>query len=246
MFTRSCAQRQWVPSFRQKIYWHARPDCNNLLLKIKQYAQGSMFFISTHRGPRRLAPALLAWLLVTVPFSMAAPEDAAGTERCRGCHDYAPAEHVERLLLGSHGISTEAGFQRGCEDCHGASADHAAAPRENSPQTSFGPRWSASSAAQAGPCLACHERNTADNWQHALHMFNNLTCVTCHDIHSEEDKVLVDGQQAQVCTVCHKVQKQGIHGRADNLEQDPPCSSCRIRGKVRTAPPPHHCRLPAG
>ena len=59
---------------------------------------------------------LFAWLPVS--GSVAAAEDAAGTERCRACHDYAPAEHVERLLLGSHGISTEAGFERGCEDCH--------------------------------------------------------------------------------------------------------------------------------
>lgn len=196
-----------------------------------------MFFISMTCRPRGLAPALLAWLLLSAPCSVGAPEDTAGTERCRACHDYAPAEHVERLLLGSHGISTEAGFERGCEDCHGASAAHAAAPRENSPQTSFGPRWSASSAAQDGACLSCHESDTAGNWQHALHMLNNLTCVTCHDIHSEQDRVLLDEQQAQVCTMCHKVQETGMHGRSENLAKDPPCSSCHNPHNHESAQP---------
>ena len=32
----------------------------------------------------------------------------------------------------------------------------------------------------------------------ALHMLNNLTCITCHDIHAERDKVLFPEEQAQV------------------------------------------------
>jgi predicted CXXCH cytochrome family protein len=91
---------------------------------------------------------------------------------------------------------------------------------------SFGPRWTATSAAQNEQCLACHEDNVAKHWQDALHMINNLTCVTCHDIHAEQDKVLFANQQAEVCTVCHKTQKKGIHGLQQHATDNPPCSQC--------------------
>lgn len=175
-----------------------------------------------------VAPILLPVLMLNGNIGQATGEEngAAGTERCRECHDYAPVDHVERLLMGSHGITEEAGFTRGCEDCHGASATHADAPRDVPPATSFGPRWKATSAAQDTACLACHEENTAADWQHALHMLNELTCVLCHDIHTEEDRVLLPEKQALVCTGCHKAQTTGIHGQSENLQQDPPCSSC--------------------
>ena len=164
-------------------------------------------------------------------------EAYAGTLKCRECHDFAPADHVERLLMGSHGISAEAGFEHGCEDCHGPSAAHAEAPRNISPANSFGPRWASSSAARDSACLACHERDTAKNWQHALHMHNELTCVTCHDIHSEGDTVLLPEQQASVCTTCHKAQKKGIHELGGELSEEPPCSSCHNPHNHETAEP---------
>ena len=116
--------------------------------------------------------------------------------------------------------------RRGCEDCHGPSAAHTQAPTRTSPQVSFGPRWTATSAAQDSQCLACHETNIATHWQDSLHMVNNLTCVTCHDIHAQQDKVLFPRQQAEVCTVCHKVQKQGIHGMEKRAARNPPCTDC--------------------
>ena len=152
-----------------------------------------------------------------------------GVEHCLSCHDFGPESPVHNVLAGSHGISGEAvdmAGRRGCEDCHGPSAAHAQAPTGTAPAVSFGPRWTATSAAQDGPCLACHENSTAKHWRDALHMLNNLTCVTCHDIHAEQDKVLFEKQQAQVCTVCHKAQKQGIHGMERRAARNPPCTEC--------------------
>jgi predicted CXXCH cytochrome family protein len=57
-------------------------------------------------------------------------------------------------------------------------------------------------------------------------MLNNLTCVTCHDIHQDADKVMLAAGQADVCTVCHKAQKAGLHGLESQLADNPPCSSC--------------------
>ena len=169
--------------------------------------------------------------------SSTADNSIAGTAVCRECHDFAPADHVDRLLMGSHGISQEAGFKNGCEDCHGPSSAHADAPRDVPPANSFGPRWASSSAARDSACLACHEEGTAKNWQHALHMHNELTCVTCHDIHSEGDTVLLPEQQASVCTGCHKGQATGMHGMEGDLAAEPPCSSCHDPHNHETAEP---------
>ena len=167
------------------------------------------------------ATAISGWAETGTP-----PGDAA---LCLGCHDYGPDSPVHQVQAGSHGIgedSEDMGERRGCQDCHGTSAQHARAPTQVSPEVSFGPRWTATSAAQDGQCLACHETDQAVHWPDALHMLNNLTCVTCHDIHAEQDKVLFPDQQAQVCTTCHKAQKKGIHGLEDFVDLNPPCTSC--------------------
>lgn len=178
-----------------------------------------------------LAKTAAALLLAAIAIAgWAEPETPPGDAAlCLGCHDYGPDSPVHEVQAGSHGIGDnpdEAGGRRGCQDCHGTSAKHARAPTQVSPQVSFGPRWTATSAAQDSQCLACHETDQAAHWPDALHMLNNLTCVTCHDIHAEQDKVLFPDQQAQVCTTCHKAQKKGIHGLEDFTDLNPPCTSC--------------------
>ena len=89
----------------------------------------------------------------------------------------------------------------GCPACHGASAPHTRAPTRVAPDVSFGPLWSSSAHDQDARCLACHAsgpNGEAAHWRDALHMLNNLTCITCHDIHAERDKVLFPEEQAQV------------------------------------------------
>lgn len=174
-----------------------------------------------HAKTVRFAAALLAAML-------ALPGRAAATDpaECLDCHDYGDDSPVHRVLAGAHGLDAESTGGRGCLACHGDSPTHRAAPQRNAPDVSFGPRWSSSAGDQDAACLACHEENVARNWRHALHMYNNLTCVTCHDMHEEEDRVQVADTQAQVCETCHKVQKQGIHGMERRKEANPPCSTC--------------------
>jgi predicted CXXCH cytochrome family protein len=152
-----------------------------------------------------------------------------GAQKCLSCHDFGWESPVHNMLAGAHGkIDNEKTpmRQRGCEDCHGPSANHTRAPTQVSPAVSFGPRWSASIADQDQQCVACHEDNAAKHWRDALHMVNNLTCVTCHDVHKENDKVLQTSGQSEVCTVCHKAQKSGIHGLPEHKKKNPACTSC--------------------
>jgi len=154
---------------------------------------------------------------------------SGGSELCISCHDFGPESPVHAVMAGSHGTNGDAEAmqdRRGCEDCHGPSANHAGAPTQISPGVSFGPRWSASSAAQDGTCLTCHEENVAAHWGDSLHMLNNVTCVSCHDIHTGGDSVLFESRQAEVCTVCHKAEKTGMHGLDKDTDGGPPCSSC--------------------
>jgi nitrate/TMAO reductase-like tetraheme cytochrome c subunit len=148
---------------------------------------------------------------------------------CIECHDFGPDSPVHAVLAGSHGLSGDAqamAGRRGCPDCHGASAGHMEDPSRIAPDVSFGPRWTSTAAAQDARCLACHEQDTASNWRHSLHMLNNVTCVTCHDLLTWEDRVLAADRQAQVCTTCHKAQKRGIHGMQELAAVNPPCSAC--------------------
>ena len=153
--------------------------------------------------------------------------DESGSQQCLDCHDYGEDSPVHLVLAGAHGTALEADDnRRGCLECHGDSGDHIRAPRRNSPDVSFGPRWSSTAGDQDEQCLNCHEENTAINWRHALHMHNNLTCITCHDVHTSEDKVQIAEKQAEVCETCHKVQKQGIHGMERRKKRNPPCTEC--------------------
>ncbi len=174
---------------------------------------------------KRLFALCFAALVCAAAPAWSSQDGQVTTQECLGCHDFGDDSPVHAVMSGSHGVTDTSGV-RGCQDCHGASGDHAHAPTQVAPAVSFGPRWSASASDQDSQCLACHEDNIAAHWRDALHMVNGLTCVTCHDIHVEEDKVLFEKQQAEVCTVCHKAQKQGIHGMQKRASRNPPCTTC--------------------
>ncbi len=172
---------------------------------------------------------LLTLLLTLGTGALAQELIPPNSEECVSCHDFGPESPVHTVLEGSHASEFEQqanGGQRGCPACHGPSVDHARSPTRVQPNVSFGPRWTASTAAQDQPCLDCHEENAAAHWGDSLHMLNDLTCVTCHDIHTGRDKVLFAAHQSDVCTTCHKVQKLGIHGLEEHLDENPVCTSC--------------------
>lgn len=152
-----------------------------------------------------------------------------GPESCIGCHDFGDSSPVHPLLQGAHGASDRDGTpmaERGCEECHGPSAAHVRAPTQVAPGVSFGPRWIATIAEQDAQCLACHGDDTARHWEDSHHQQQELACVTCHDIHTNRDAVLKPPGQTEVCTLCHKEQKSGIHGLTERAHFNPACSTC--------------------
>jgi predicted CXXCH cytochrome family protein len=164
---------------------------------------------------RILASSLMVTALLA---SMAWSESS---QLCLSCHDFGPESPVHPMLEGSHGYQADA-----CTSCHGASDTHTQRPTITSPDVSYGPRWGATPGDQDAQCLACHDDDVAAHWSDALHMVNDLTCVTCHDMHAENDKVLNEHSQAEVCTICHKTQKTGIHALVEHQTDNPACTSC--------------------
>ena len=159
--------------------------------------------------------ALATGLLLNTLHSGAAIED------CLGCHSPGEGAPADPLLEGPHGFMDDS-----CLYCHGDSEDHQQRPTMASPDISFGPRWSSSAVEQEAGCLECHGDGVADHWQDSLHMANNLSCTACHDMHTTADPALQAQQQLEVCGVCHKTQKSGIHGLPENVAENPACTSC--------------------
>lgn len=162
-------------------------------------------------------------VLLTLALGLLLSSSQGNTDsiNCLGCHDFGPDSPVHSMLESLHGDAED-----GCQSCHGPSEDHQQRPNMASPDVSFGPRWSASTADQDGQCLECHRENVASHWQESLHMANNLSCITCHDLH-QDDKVLQAELQGEVCGVCHKAQKDGMHALSDQKKtSNPTCTTC--------------------
>ena len=162
-----------------------------------------------------------AFVFLILAAALQSGQAYAQSDECLTCHVNDEGGPIHAMLQTSHG-----GISHSCEACHGASADHMSRPTVAAPDISFGPRWTASPALQDGQCLDCHQTSVAKHWDKALHMANNVTCVSCHDLHVTEDPVLAQRGQMEVCTTCHKTQKTGIHGREQMVRMNPPCTQC--------------------
>lgn len=200
--------------------------------------------IASSRGnsPMQIHSALLALALIVLPGLQAYASDSgyAGADTCRSCHAFGTDSPVHALMDSPHGDSGNPAAptaQRGCEECHGPSADHTRSPTQVAPGISFGPRWTATVESQNDQCLACHGDTTASHWDSAHHRQQGLACTTCHEIHTTADTVLNPDTQAEVCTGCHKAQESGIHGLSALADSNPPCSSCH---NPHNSQPPHN------
>lgn len=167
-----------------------------------------------------LAKALFIALLAA--FLSPQLTQASDSPQCESCHGSAPESAVHTLSATKH-----SDLQGGCEACHGLSDDHQSRPTLASPGVSYGPRWSAGVAQQDSQCLTCHKGDrSGEHRQGSVHSANNFTCVSCHDLHTDKDPVLQVTGQSEVCTVCHKPQKDGIHAMHDSRDNNPNCTSC--------------------
>ncbi len=156
----------------------------------------------------------------------ALPAGYAGTDTCVVCHT-----DQENSLKGTqHGQAknprTPAAAQ-GCESCHGPGQAHVDDDAKGKIL-----RFKAMKPADVNQtCLTCHNRGTHAGWEGSGHESRNLSCSTCHSVHSPKslEKQLVKKTQTEVCATCHRTQVAKTERAVAHMpvrEGKMSCSSC--------------------
>lgn len=165
-----------------------------------------------------------------------------GDAKCTGCHDEAdePTGRSTMLELNpgvlaigktKHGTQADSRTPT-CTDCHGESEKHRLHKgSDKPPQVDRSFRKKTTTSVQARneeACLTCHQRGNQINWQASTHGNRDLTCSTCHKIHSKYDAVRDRSAQTEICFTCHKEQRAQMHRQSRHPvpEGKMGCSSC--------------------
>jgi DmsE family decaheme c-type cytochrome len=153
-----------------------------------------------------------------------ASNDYVGADTCLTCHE----DKKDKLWLHGRAENPRTPMSgQGCESCHGPGKAHIEAGGDaaliRNPQK-LQPREG------TAICTTCHNRGEHRFWDDSMHDQRQLTCTTCHSVHSPEslDGQLVKENQLQVCAKCHrdKVAKLDRSGHMPVREGKLQCSSC--------------------
>ena len=190
-------------------------------------------------------PAGVTWIGVVSPIGIAHAQDtgaqpagaaaefaARGAESCLRCHDKPPATNILHTAHAMKADSRTPFAARACESCHGASPEHMSRPQGATqrplPAMTFGKKSPNAVAEQNGVCLGCHSGTNRMNWKGSPHQIADNTCVSCHNVHTTADRVLVKKAQPAVCYDCHKEQRAQAYLRSHHPINEGlvTCSEC--------------------
>ena len=140
-----------------------------------------------------------------------------GSEACADCHE----DLVDSFKDTIHGriaaFETKPSMEvAGCEACHGPGSKHI---DEEDPKYIINPAKLKPVQASA-ICARCHTGGETMDWRGSEHALNNVSCVKCHTIHGNKDKVayrdklgyrhkyvkdaLLKKPEPELCFTCHK------------------------------------------
>lgn len=134
-------------------------------------------------------------------------------EKCAGCHQTDKVNEIFRTRHADADHPDTPESREECESCHGPSAAHSNFPLKI--QTfNFGENSKNSKEEQNLACLRCHEDMGNKDQPFPMHEEDELTCVSCHTIHKENDPLLDHTTTSLICIGCHddKRPKQHIKG----------------------------------
>lgn len=178
-------------------------------------------------------------LLAVTPSQVAAPQTQSGADlmgvgadQCLMCHN---RPDITAILETPHAVKADprtpfAGNE--CETCHGFNPEHFITPTDGGERALveflFGAESSTPISEQNAVCLDCHEGGARMNWLASQHESADIACVSCHDIHQVQDKVLVKTSQPEVCYECHAEQRAQSRRRSRHpiREGKVVCSDC--------------------
>jgi DmsE family decaheme c-type cytochrome len=154
------------------------------------------------------------------------PAGYVGSDTCVTCH----SDKGDSLKGTPHGQaknprSPEAAH--GCESCHGPGQAHV----DDDAKGHIRKFKQATPAEINETCLTCHNRGSHAGWEDSAHNRRNLSCTTCHSVHSPQSltKQLVRETQTQVCIACHRLQVAKTERAVAHMpvrEGKMQCSSC--------------------
>ncbi len=192
---------------------------------------------SGRRGSRtmRLAPFIVPLvLLATTALAQAQgangaaqpPTGYVGVKQCVSCHEVQAKGYSESPHALAWDPRTPAA-EHGCETCHGPGAAHVDDPGAKGSLRNFlkiAPR----EASQF--CMTCHNRQEHAQWQGSMHDSRNVTCVTCHSIHTPKSETgqLQQASITATCAQCHRDKAARLQrsGHMPVREGKMECSSC--------------------
>src|SRR4051812_20874307 len=155
-----------------------------------------------------------------------------GDAKCTRCHDEGDDYPVLAIGKTRHGTIAD-GRTPSCTSCHGESDTHvnkpANATERPKPERTF-TRTSLTPIAQRNDaCMNCHRRDSArSHWEGSAHQARDVACTSCHQVHTQHDRVRENPPQREVCFPCHKEQRTQLTrpSRHPVLEGKVACSDC--------------------
>lgn len=151
--------------------------------------------------------------------------------KCTRCHDEEDAPDLMKIGRTKHGTRADSRTPT-CTTCHGESDAHADVPKGTAtrpkPDRYFGKNSTTPAYVRSDTCLGCHAGGTRMFWTSGTHAARDLSCDTCHKIHTDHDTVRIKQAQAKVCFTCHKKQRVQVTkpSRHPILEGKVVCSDC--------------------
>jgi DmsE family decaheme c-type cytochrome len=137
----------------------------------------------------------------------ASPADVKQSAECVKCHD---DEDLPAWQRSAHAQAKDARTPA-CTTCHGMSEGHVHKPQGGSqpkPDRMFKKGSPTPIAERNAACLTCHQKDARRAmWGGSQHESADLACNSCHQIHTNTDKVLARVTQTEVCFTCHKEQR---------------------------------------
>ena len=149
--------------------------------------------------------ALFAFLVLSPSQKAKATAPAQSAETCKTCH----ADHYDLWKISKHGS-----VPIDCESCHRLKAGEGTQPFE----------LTYSIESQALTCDTCHADKSKE-WVSSRHGEIGLGCATCHEPHSQQQKVLDDNQI--ICANCHKAEFESSHN-STHMAAGVSCENCHL------------------
>lgn len=178
------------------------------------------------------------WLLSNAAVSAAPPAEPqtptkaapaaqpgyVGESTCLGCHE-SEGKSIHSTPHGQAANPRTPAAAQSCESCHGPGQKHA----DSGEKADIKVFTAMASRDVSATCLTCHSR-THQNFEGGPHDSRNMSCVTCHSVHSPKSEKfqLKTATQVATCTPCHRTQAMKIQ-RITHMpvrEGAMECSSC--------------------